>query len=286
MKTKFSDKTYLDFKISNKFLFSGNTHVLEQLSDHVKQPLGTNEANLLRLFMQSPGQVLSRAEIHKHVWEDNGFQVDDSSLTQAIFNLRKLLGDSSKAPAYIQTVPRQGYKFIAAVEAVEPGRADELPQAVAEPQTVEAPSAVEAVDTGHDAPGVESRAEEHPKSFSLYAALFVLGCLLLPVVFYFVTTPEKPNYTTINQIEGIAIKTPDGMAPDEKWNAAIERCVMRFSLADPVPSEVIINGGKLQRLSMNFVFSLDQSNFNQTIRLTGNEIADYSYCQPQGELNE
>lgn len=41
---------------------------------------------------------------------------DDSSLTQAISTLRKALGDSTKIPIYIKTVPKRGYEFIEVVK--------------------------------------------------------------------------------------------------------------------------------------------------------------------------
>ena len=41
--------------------------------------------------------------------------VSDSSLYQAIAQLRRALGDSAKQPRYIETVPKRGYRLIAPV---------------------------------------------------------------------------------------------------------------------------------------------------------------------------
>ncbi len=78
--------------------------------------LGSNESRILLMLSERPNQVISRDELHEFVWRDQGFQVDDSSLTQAISTLRKLLNDSTKAPQYVKTVPKRGYQFIASVE--------------------------------------------------------------------------------------------------------------------------------------------------------------------------
>ena len=44
------------------------------------------------------------------IWPDTS--VSDNSLTRAIAQIRKALGDDPKAPRYIETVPSVGYRFI------------------------------------------------------------------------------------------------------------------------------------------------------------------------------
>lgn len=71
---------------------------------------------LLMCLVENAGQVLSADEILKQVWPD--VIVSPDSVYQAITGLRRQLGDDSKNPAYIATVPRRGYRLIAAVEPV------------------------------------------------------------------------------------------------------------------------------------------------------------------------
>ena len=47
--------------------------------------------------------------------------VTDEALTQCVRTLRKALGDDAARPRFIATVPKHGYRFVAAVEWVEPG---------------------------------------------------------------------------------------------------------------------------------------------------------------------
>ena len=70
---------------------------------------------LLLFFSQHPGQVLSRDELLSGVWQ--GLVVGDDALTQAVIKLRRALGDDTREPRYIQTVPKRGYRLIAPVDA-------------------------------------------------------------------------------------------------------------------------------------------------------------------------
>ncbi|MFD2166678.1 winged helix-turn-helix domain-containing protein [Thalassotalea euphylliae] len=65
---------------------------------------------LLILLLNTPKQTISRQDILDTVWQ--GSIVTDNAINKAIGNLRKLLGDDVKAPRYIQTVPKRGYRFI------------------------------------------------------------------------------------------------------------------------------------------------------------------------------
>jgi len=68
---------------------------------------------LLLCLAQNAGEVLSMDELLKQVWP--GVVVSPDSIYQAITALRRQLGDDPKHPAYIATVPRRGYRLIAAV---------------------------------------------------------------------------------------------------------------------------------------------------------------------------
>lgn len=84
---------------------------------------------LLLCLAQNAGEVLSIDELLKQVWP--GVVVSPDSIYQAITSLRRQLGDDPKHPAYIATVPRRGYRLIAAVTPPRaPAKADaqSLPQ--------------------------------------------------------------------------------------------------------------------------------------------------------------
>ncbi|QTH63319.1 winged helix-turn-helix domain-containing protein [Psychrosphaera ytuae] len=68
---------------------------------------------LLSLLLESAGQVVPREVIIDRMWGDK--VVNEDALARAIAELRNLLGDSSKSPTFIETIPRRGYRFICVV---------------------------------------------------------------------------------------------------------------------------------------------------------------------------
>src|SRR5215210_5577884 len=71
---------------------------------------------LLALVRHS-GRLLAKDELMKMIWQDSF--VEEGNLTQNIFILRKLLGESPNDHQYIVTIPGQGYRFVAEVLGIE-----------------------------------------------------------------------------------------------------------------------------------------------------------------------
>jgi TolB-like protein/DNA-binding winged helix-turn-helix (wHTH) protein/Tfp pilus assembly protein PilF len=74
---------------------------------------------VLVCLAQQPGQVMSRELLEEKAWA--GVVVGYDSLASAIIKLRKALGDDARNPAYIETVPKKGYRLICPVSTVSPG---------------------------------------------------------------------------------------------------------------------------------------------------------------------
>ncbi len=75
---------------------------------------------ILCLLAERGGEVVSRQELLDLAWA--GTVVSDDALTQVVIKLRKALGDDSRSPSYIQTIPKRGYRLLAPVEQATPGR--------------------------------------------------------------------------------------------------------------------------------------------------------------------
>ncbi|MCG6267108.1 winged helix-turn-helix domain-containing protein [Vibrio furnissii] len=103
--------------INSRFLFDAVEKSLTDAYDE-KIIIGDNESRILTLLTSHPNAVLSREDIYQQVWVERGNKVDDSSLTQSISLLRKVLGDKATNPEYIKTEARIGYRFIAPVDPV------------------------------------------------------------------------------------------------------------------------------------------------------------------------
>lgn len=82
---------------------------------------------VLLVLMEHAGQTLLKDDLMKTVWPDA--IVEENNLADNISVLRQALGDDARAPRYIKTVPRRGYRFVADVVEV---RGEELDVLVAE----------------------------------------------------------------------------------------------------------------------------------------------------------
>lgn len=56
------------------------------------------------------GEVVTREQLLENIWQ-NAYVTDDV-ITQAIGELRKTLGDDFRQPAFVETIPRRGYRLL------------------------------------------------------------------------------------------------------------------------------------------------------------------------------
>jgi len=68
---------------------------------------------LLVYLAQRPGQVVSTDELIATVWR--GRVVEESAVYKRINELRKAFGDDPREPRFIETIPKRGYRLVAAV---------------------------------------------------------------------------------------------------------------------------------------------------------------------------
>lgn len=89
--------------------------------------LGSRAADLLLLFLQRPGELVTKNEIMDAVWPNAA--VEESNLTVQISGLRRALDTGRGGASSIQTVPGRGYRFTLRVTADDEALAD-LPSSV------------------------------------------------------------------------------------------------------------------------------------------------------------
>ena len=116
------------------FVFDAQERVLRR--DGAPVPLTPKGFDLLEAFLEHPGRLLSKDELLERVWPD--IYVEESNLAYHVFGLRKALGDTAENGRYIETVPKRGYRFTAAVSFVRRGP-DERPSRVISASTDSAP---------------------------------------------------------------------------------------------------------------------------------------------------
>lgn len=96
----------------------GAINALDRAGDAVR--VEPKAMEVLMVLAGRAGEVVSREELLAAVWP--GVVVGDDALTQAVIKLRKALGDDPRAPSYIETISKRGYRLIAPVAASD-GRA-------------------------------------------------------------------------------------------------------------------------------------------------------------------
>lgn len=78
--------------------------------------LNARYLDALMLMVKDHSRLIDKERFFDEVWDD--VVVSDSALSQCIKELRRTLDDDASDPRYIQTVPRQGYRFVADVSVV------------------------------------------------------------------------------------------------------------------------------------------------------------------------
>jgi TolB-like protein/DNA-binding winged helix-turn-helix (wHTH) protein/Tfp pilus assembly protein PilF len=76
-------------------------------------PLTPKAFQTLLALIERRDRVVDKGELMRVVWPDSF--VEEANLTQTIFVLRRTLGESPDGKPFIDTMPRRGYRFVAAV---------------------------------------------------------------------------------------------------------------------------------------------------------------------------
>ncbi|SBO12584.1 Transcriptional activator CadC [Vibrio mediterranei] len=105
-KIQFKIDDWVFYPYEDKFVLHGEDIVIDN-----------RLSKLFHFLCENPDTVFSRDELINEVW--NGSILTDQVITQAIFELRKILKQHGNHPyGYIVTVPKRGYKLDATVEKV------------------------------------------------------------------------------------------------------------------------------------------------------------------------
>src|SRR5256886_16596782 len=87
----------------------------ELFKQGIKIRLQQQPFRVLALLLERPGEVVTREDLRQAIWPAGTFVAFDVGLDAAIHKLRSALGDSAENPRLVETLPRRGYRFIAAV---------------------------------------------------------------------------------------------------------------------------------------------------------------------------
>ena len=100
--------------------FELHTDTGELRKHGVKVRLQGKPLHLLQALLDRPGVVVTREELRDRLWAVDTFVDFESGMNTAMNRLRLALGDSAEHPRYIETLARNGYRFLAPVSEAHP----------------------------------------------------------------------------------------------------------------------------------------------------------------------
>ena len=106
-------------RLKSKHLYEFGSYRLDAvervlLRDGQPVTLPPKDLETLFVLVEKAGHIVEKEELLEKVWP--GVFVEEGNLTRHIFNLRQVLGDRPDGRKYIETIPRRGYRFVAAVQ--------------------------------------------------------------------------------------------------------------------------------------------------------------------------
>jgi DNA-binding winged helix-turn-helix (wHTH) protein len=79
-------------------------------------------------LLENPGEIVAREVLRKRMWPRDAGLNYDANVNTTVNKLRGVLGDTNEESIYIETIPRQGYSFVAKVEYLDEPAIQPVPQ--------------------------------------------------------------------------------------------------------------------------------------------------------------
>ena len=288
------------FLLAQRFTFDPNSNSLaDQQNGNDVVRLGSNESRILLMLAERPNEVLTRHELHEFVWREQGFEVDDSSLTQAISTLRKMLKDSTKSPEFVKTVPKRGYQLICSVERLNPlssvvnsdteelASDDESDKEISTIISDDQPPAEPISETKADnellSVQTQVKPEKRPNTPNAWLPrLILLVAILFPIGVLLFTNPAESQFRQVDVYQNVPVLTPVNHPQINDWLPSIKQCVERYvehHKMGSLPVEVIATGGQNNQLVLNYIHDIEHSYENVTLRIVSGQSDPTDICK-------
>jgi Tol biopolymer transport system component/DNA-binding winged helix-turn-helix (wHTH) protein len=164
------------------------------------------EPKIMQVLVQlaaHPNEVLSKDQLINTVWADTF--VGDDVLTRSISEIRRVFDDDARAPRFIQTIPKTGYRLIVPVAYDSNGNG----------------SGVQQFSTPLNAPAIPTtspRAASNPSGYwALLAILILIAAGFGSWIWIHRTKPSQPKadeFKTIPLTSYLGIETQPSFSPD------------------------------------------------------------------------
>ena len=88
----------------------------ELIKDGERMRVPSKVYQVLMALLEKPGEVVTREDLRMRLWPEGTYVNYDANVNTTVNKLRLALGDSPDSPAYVETIPRQGYCFVGTIE--------------------------------------------------------------------------------------------------------------------------------------------------------------------------
>lgn len=92
--------------------------------DGVPVKIQPQPLRVLGILLERPAEIVPREDVRTRIWGEATFVEFDQGLNYCIRQIRLALRDDASDPKYVETLPKQGYRFIAPVSRVANGKVE------------------------------------------------------------------------------------------------------------------------------------------------------------------
>lgn len=96
--------------------FDLDFHRQELFRSGARVALPRKVLEVLMILIERPGDIVTREALRARLWPPDQNVNFDANVNTTVNKLRQVLGDSTNQPAFVETIPRRGYVFIAKTE--------------------------------------------------------------------------------------------------------------------------------------------------------------------------
>ena len=186
----------------------------------VRIPIQEKPLRVLTALAERQGDLVTRTELHQHLWQGETFVDFDTGLNTAVRKLRSALGDESESPHYIETFPKRGYRFLAPVEFVNGAAGTPAVLLQSSPSHPVTTARAEAAAAGAIAPGIGARARGLRRWMGRIALLVAAMLITVSGVVAWLTY-SRPVYS-FNSRDSVLIADFENQTGDPRFDQALE----------------------------------------------------------------
>lgn len=161
--------------------------------------------SVLVMLLERPGEVVTREDLQARLWPAGTYVDFEHSVNAAVKRLRQALGDSADSPRFIETLARNGYRFIAPLSE----RIDDLAEPAGQKQAEESAAPV----------------KKAAKWLRFLAFPRIMAGVLLPMViagFIIGLHERRPTHTGSGPIRSLAVLPLANLSGDPEQEYFVE----------------------------------------------------------------